>query len=73
MKNLPYEKFLSYGAGALTDAELLSIILRTGTSKTDIRTLGESVLGATSHYGNGLLGLYHIPLKKLWKLMASGR
>lgn len=73
MKNLPYEKFLSYGAGALTDAELLSIILRTGTSKTDIRTLGESVLGATSHYGNGLLGLYHIPLKKLVEIDGIGQ
>ena len=28
---MPYERFLKFGAGSLTDAELLAIILRTGT------------------------------------------
>ena len=27
MQNLPYEKFISYGAEALTDSELLAIII----------------------------------------------
>ncbi len=31
MQNLPYEKFVMHGSKALTDSELLAIILRTGT------------------------------------------
>ena len=27
----PYEKCLAYGAGALSDAELISVIIRTGS------------------------------------------
>lgn len=73
LQNLPYEKFLSYGGEALTDAELISIILRTGTSRTDIRTLGEAVLAEASRYGNGLLGLYQISLDGLLAIDGIGR
>lgn len=73
LQNLPYEKFMAHGGAALTDAELLSIILRSGTRKTDIRTLGEAVLTASSRYGNGLLGLYHISLQKLEEIDGIGR
>lgn len=72
LQNLPYEKYLSYGSSALTDAELLSIILRNGTPKTDVRTLGETVLAETSKYGNGLLGLYHITREELEKIDGIG-
>ena len=72
LQNLPYEKYLSYGSSALTDAELLSIILRNGTPKTDVRTLGEAVLAETSKYGNGLLGLYHITREELEKIDGIG-
>ena len=72
LQNLPYEKYLSYGSSALTDAELLSIILRSGTPKTDVRTLGEAVLAETSKYGNGLLGLYHITREELEKIDGIG-
>ncbi len=30
---LPYEKFMTFGAESLSEAELLAIILRTGTKK----------------------------------------
>lgn len=73
MQNLPYEKFITYGSGALTDSELLSIILRTGTVRMDVRELGEEVLAKTAKYGNGLLGLYHIPLCDLKKIKGIGK
>ncbi len=73
MQNLPYEKFITYGSGALTDSELLSIILRTGTVSMDVRELGEEVLAKTAKYGNGLLGLYHIPLCDLEKIKGIGK
>ena len=73
MQNLPYEKFISYGAEALTDAELLAIIIRTGTRKMSARELGGEVLKAAGKYGNGLLGLYHIPLKELMEVKGIGK
>lgn len=73
MQNLPYEKFATYGSKALTDSELLSIILRTGTAKTDVCRLGENVLAQTAKYGNGLLGLYHIPVDDLRKIPGIGQ
>ena len=60
MQNLPYEKFISYGSRALTDSELLAILLRTGTRGISACELGEEVLTRTAGYGNGLSGLYHI-------------
>ena len=63
MQNLPYEKFISYGSRALTDSELLAILLRTGTRGISACELGEEVLTRTAGYGNGLSGLYHIPLE----------
>ena len=69
IQNLPYEKFISYGAETLTDA----VILRTGTREMSARELGEEVLKATGRYGNGLLGLYHIPLQELMEVKGIGR
>ena len=73
MQNLPYEKFLSYGAETLTDSELLAIIIRTGTHEMNANALGEKVLEAAGRYGNGLFGLYHIPLQELMKLKGIGK
>ena len=72
MQNLPYEKFIAYGSKALTDSELLAILLRTGTRGMNARMLGERVLEETKQYGNGLLGLYHIPLRELRKIDGIG-
>lgn len=69
---LPYEKFITYGSKALTDSELLSILLRTGTRSVNVRDLGERVLAETARYGNGLLGLYHISLQDLMKIEGIG-
>lgn len=72
MQNLPYEKFITYGSRSLTDSELLAILLRTGTRGMNARALGETVLSSTARYGNGLLGLYHIPLQELRKIEGIG-
>lgn len=73
MQNLPYEKFLSLGAQALTDSELLAIIIRTGTREMSAGELGEKVLREAGKYGNGLLGLYHIPLDRLMQIRGIGK
>lgn len=71
--NLPAEKFISCGGKSLTDAELLAILLRTGTRNMNAAALGEEVLSQTERYGNGLLGLYNIPLQELQKIDGIGR
>ena len=48
IKNLPLEerpreKLIAYGAGALTDGELLAILLRTGTASKSALTLGREL------------------------------
>ncbi len=56
----------------MTDPELLAIILRTGIKGVSARELGERVLSQTARYGNGLLGLYHIPVRELQKIAGIG-
>ena len=40
----PYEKFLRYGAKYLSDAELLAVIIRTGTSGKKSVEVAQDVL-----------------------------
>lgn len=72
LQDLPYERFAALGAENLTDAELLAILLRTGTKGLCAKALGERVLAETARYGNGLLGLYHIPEKELRRIEGIG-
>lgn len=72
MQNLPYEKFVTHGSSALTDSELLAIILRTGTRGVSACQLGERVLSKTSKNGNGLLGLHQISLPDLMQIEGIG-
>lgn len=66
---LPYEKFLKYGSEALTDTELLAIILRTGTkSRTPIDISREILRGKNGF--SGLLSLFHFSVKDF--MMISG-
>ena len=46
-QDMPYEKFLQYGAQAMTDRELLAIILRTGTKEKSALSLASEVLELT--------------------------
>ena len=43
-QELPYEKFLALGAEALTEAELIAIILRTGTKDCPALKMAQKVL-----------------------------
>ncbi len=73
LQNLPYEKFISYGAESLTDSELLAIIIRTGAAGISAAQLGKEVLKVSEKYGNGLLGLYNIPLNELTGVKGIGK
>lgn len=59
---LPYEKFLQYGPQAMSEAELLAIIIRTGTKEKNSLQIGEEIL---SLRGEGILGLCNLTLGEL--------
>lgn len=77
MKNIPkeerpYEKCIANGAESLSDAELLSVILRTGSKGESALELSRKVLAG---YGgkSGLLGIYHMSISDLIKMRGIGR
>lgn len=68
----PYEKCLKSGAGALTDAELLAVILRTGAKGTTSVELAKEILSC-SKTQPGLLGLYHLSVSGLRSIRGVGK
>lgn len=70
-EELPYEKFKAYGPEALTEVELLAIIIRTGTNGCDAMSLARQVL-ELGQVENGLLNLYHITETQLRNIKGIG-
>ena len=69
-ENRPYEKFLSKGPEALTDSELLAIIIRTGTYNQTSIELADSVLDLSK--SNNILGITHLSIKELQTIKGIG-
>ena len=69
---LPYEKFLALGPKALTEEELIAIILRTGTKNTPALKLAEEILSKASSKEEGLNGLHHISVQELMEIPGIG-
>jgi len=73
MKELPYERFVEFGAENLTEAELLAIILRTGTADCSALMLADQVLALSKYPREGLLGLYDLSLEELMSIKGIGK
>lgn len=69
---LPYEKFLKYGPESLSEAELLAIILRTGTKDCNSVELGKKILELSVSPNRGLLGLNHVSVEELKQIRGIG-
>lgn len=69
---LPYEKFLQLGPGSLTEAELLAIIIRTGTAHANSVELGRKVMDLPPVRMYGLNGLHYVTLKELTSISGIG-
>ena len=74
MKNLPkserpYEKLLNYGEESLSDAELLAIILKTGTKTENSVDVARCLLEGNH---NNLLNLYDLSYRDLMKISGIG-
>ena len=75
MKNLPeserpYEKFLLHGEESLSDAELLAIILKTGTQKANSLDIAREILRGNH---NNLLNLYDLSYRDLMQFSGIGQ
>lgn len=68
--DLPYEKCLRYGPGALSNSELLAVIIRTGTKRHNCLEVANQVLKASGDLS--LLGLRHLSYKELCSIDGIG-
>ncbi|RDY32844.1 RadC family protein [Lachnotalea glycerini] len=68
----PYEKFLESGAESLSDAELLAIIIRTGTKNERSIDLARKVLNISNSQDN-LLAVTKLSLKELQRIKGIGQ
>lgn len=67
----PYEKCDEKGAGSLSDAELLSVLLRTGTRGENVLELSRKILKEAGE--DGLLGLHRFTKEKFMKIRGVGK
>lgn len=68
----PYEKCERFGAGNLTDVELLAVLLRTGTRGESALALARRILHP-SIYQEGILALHDWSYEQLLQLKGIGR
>ncbi|MBP3218712.1 MAG: DNA repair protein RadC [Lachnospiraceae bacterium] len=69
---MPYERFLAYGAKSLTNAELLAVILRTGTSQYSATELAGQILSLNGSDDQSLSILYDLSMSDLRKINGIG-
>ncbi len=69
LEERPYEKCFTHGPEALSDAELLSVIIRTGTKKDSSLALSRKILEGED---GGLLSLLHRSLPELMEIRGIG-
>ena len=71
-EEMPYERFLSSGASSLTNAELLAIILRTGTKEKNATQLSREILGFFEQGASDLSALHRLTLEDLKSIPGIG-
>ena len=71
-ENRPYERCEKDGPEHLSDSELLSVLIRTGSQEQNSLELASSIL-ALNYPDDGMLGLMHLKLPNLTSLKGIGR
>lgn len=66
----PYEKFLKQGAGALSDAELLAVIIKSGVNGVRSVEVAQNFLSTGNR---NLLNLYDISYEEMTKIRGIGK
>lgn len=67
----PYEKCERLGAGSLSDAELLAVLLRTGSRGENVLDLSRRILYYAGE--DGILGIHHFTIERLKRMKGIGR
>ena len=69
----PREKLLAHGAGALSDTELLALLLRTGTAGRGVLQMAHELLASEADGGfGGISGLLNAKLEDLKRVKGMG-
>ncbi len=68
--DLPYEKCKEKGAAALSDTELLAVLLRTGTEGENVLHLAGRILYGSGE--QGILGLHRLSFEQLTQIRGIG-
>ena len=68
----PCEKCLKDGPSGLSDAELLSVVIRTGSREYNSLALAHKIL-ALNYPQEGILGLLHLSIQELMEVKGIGR
>ena len=71
-EDLPYERFVKCGSKSLTDAELLAILLRTGTRELNVLDLSKKIL-QENNKNKGLARLMELNYNELLKIKGIGK
>ena len=69
----PDEKFLNYGPGALSDAELLAIILRTGSTEYHSVDLARNILSLNGDDHISILNIFQYEFEELLRIRGIGK
>ena len=72
LPELPYERFISCGAGVLTNAELIAVVLRRGIRDRPVMDIARDVLNLRGGDGNSLCLLYDLTLDELKSVRGIG-
>lgn len=67
----PYEKCCAHGAESLTNAELLAVLLRTGTKGLNSLELAHTILNSSNNK-DGILNIHQLTLDQLQKIRGIG-
>lgn len=69
----PYEKLEMYGANSLSNAELLAIIIKTGTKEESSVTIAQKILNLNKDKKDNLKFLQDISINELTKIKGIGK
>lgn len=69
---LPYERFMACGPESLTDAELLAIVIRTGSSDSSPIDIAHQVMNMGKGKEKGLNSLFSLSLEELKSIRGIG-
>lgn len=71
IRERPYEKCEHFGAGALSDAELLSVLLRSGAQGVSALEMSRSILKSLGN--EGIARLHQVTMEDLLEIRGVGR